>query len=67
MWQYSHLYRHSIPLYAEGDCYVIGKKEKVMVSTITAVTNPPVHILELDPEMDTFNQLNSKVQCFHVS
>ena len=33
-----------------------------MKGTIATVTDPPILVLKLDPETDTFNQLNSKVK-----
>ena len=57
--------RHSLPLYAEADEYIIGKVEAVSVTSITSLVGaPPSHILQLRSDTNTCHKLNQQV-CSH--
>jgi hypothetical protein len=62
LWQFSNVCQHSLPLYADDDCYIIGKCEVIPVSAICGTLSPPAHIQRLDGRTDTFSTLNSRVR-----
>ena len=65
VWQYGCVSRHSLPLYAEEDEYIIGKVEAVSVTSITSLVGaPPSHVLQLRSDTNTFHKLNQQV-CSH--
>ena len=65
MWQYGCVSRHSLPLYAEEDEYITGKVEAVSVTSITSLVGaPPLHVLQLRSDTNTFHKLDQQV-CSH--
>ena len=54
--------RNSLPLYSEEDEYVIGEVETISVlSIISLVEAPPLHIFQLKSDTNTFHRLNQQV------